>query len=147
MSMLRVRLCLLLAVLMSACVGISAHAAAPQPRPAGVTSPSQIDIPFRDARDAGANSVRFSAAQFTGNAPTVALFGTTKATWGKVKSALQQSAFDGYPVAGVILGPSDAPPALEVYAKGIYVTNPINLETISQAQITKLIEDVWREYY
>ena len=118
-----------------------------QTRPAGVTSPSQINIPVSDARNIGPNSVRFSAAQFTTTAPTVVIFGSNKQSWAKVKNALQQSAFDGYPVDGIFIGPTTEAPSMEVYAKGHYVTNPINLDTISQSEITKLIRDVWKEYY
>jgi hypothetical protein len=127
-------------------VALMPGAAGAQTRPAGVTSPSQIKFPVSDARNIGPNSVRFSAAQFTTTAPTVVMFGANKQSWAKVNAAVQQAIFDGYPVDGLFVGPTNEPASLEIYAKGHHVTNPINLNTISQADITKLIRDVWREY-
>jgi hypothetical protein len=110
-------------------------------------SASEIDIPLSDARNIGPNSVRFSAAQFTDRSPTIVLFGATTASWHKVRAAAQQAVFEGYPVRMIFIGPTDAPRALEVYARGHHVTNPIDPETISEAEITRVLRDVSREYY
>ena len=115
-----------------------------QVRPARV---ADVSIPLSDARNIGANSVRFSAAQFTRTAPAVVIFGVTPANWPKLKSAIQQAVFEGYKVEAVFIGPAGTTPAIEIYAKGHHVTNPINADTISGAELTQLIRDVWREYY
>jgi len=108
---------------------------------------SDIRVPLRDARDAGAESVRFSAAQLTKTAPTVALFGATTPDWHKARAAIQQAIFEGVPVSGVLIGPTSEPSSLEVYALGQLVSNPINLSKVSQSEITRLLRDVWHEYY
>ncbi len=113
-------------------------------RPASV---SEISIPLSDARNIGANSVRFSAAQFTREAPTVVLFGADTESWHRIRSGLRQAVAEGYPVAGIFIGPIDESPTMEVYAKGHHVTNPIDPRTISEAEVTKLIRDVVMEYY
>lgn len=110
-------------------------------------SAANINIPLSDARNIGPNSVRFSAAQTSRNAPTVVLFGATTPNWHKARAGLQQAAAQGYRVSGVIMGPTNQPPSLEIYAKGQHVTKPINLNEISQAEIARLLRDVWREYY
>ncbi len=115
-----------------------------QTRPASV---SEVNIPLRDARTAGANSVRFAAAQNTNAAPVVAIFGVTKANWPKLLAAMQRAVADGFPVEGVIIGPDSAGPALEIYVKGHHVTRPINPNAISGPELTKLIRDIHREHY
>ena len=112
-------------------------------------SATSAESSFRvsDARNVGANSVRFSAAQVSGDAPVVVLFGATTPNWHKTRAALRQVVAEGYPIAGVIMGPTDQPSTLEVYAKGHHVTNPIDLNQISQAEITRLVRDVSREYF
>lgn len=114
---------------------------------ARITSPSQVSVPLSDARNIEPNSVRFSAAQFTNDSPTVVLFGMNRRSWPKIRAAIQQAVFEGYPVSGVFMGPTSEAPALEIYAKGHHVTNPINPDQISQADLTKLLRDVSREYY
>ena len=111
------------------------------------TSAQDVDIPLSDARKIGPNSVRFSAAQFTRKAPTVVLFGATTASWHKARAAIQQAVFEGYPVSIVFMGSTGETPSLEIYAKGLIVTKPINLDEISQSEITRLMRDVWKEYY
>jgi hypothetical protein len=108
---------------------------------------SDIRVPLSDARNVGSESVRFSAAQLTKTAPVVALFGATTPDWHKARAAIQQAIFEGCPVSGVIMGPTDAPSSLEVYALGQLVSNPINLSQVSQSEITRLLRDVWHEYY
>lgn len=115
-----------------------------QTRPA---SASEINIPLRDARNAGPNSVRFAAAQFTKDAPTILIFGVTKANWPKLRAAMQQAVFQGYPIEGVLIGPDDAGPALEIYAKGVNVTRPINPNTISGPELTRLIRQIHQQHY
>lgn len=110
-------------------------------------SPAEARIPVSDARNIGANSVRFSAAQFTDEAPTVVLFGGDKGNWPKIRSALRLAVFEGYSIRAIFVGPADEPPALEVYAKGHHVTNPIDPNEISEAELAELIRDVVREYY
>ena len=118
-------------------------------RPAAVrpASPAQVDFKLSDARNIEPNSVRFSAAQFTRESLTVVLFGASDASWEKLKTAVQRSIFAGYPVRMVFIGPSNEPRAIEVYAKGHHVTNPIDPETISVTELTALLRDVSREYY
>ena len=111
------------------------------------SSPSEVDFKLSDARNIGANSVRFSAAQFTRESLTVVLFGATENSLGKLRKAVQQAIYEGYPVRLVFIGPVDEPRALEVYAKGHHVTNPIDPETISTTELTELLRDVTREYY
>jgi hypothetical protein len=124
-------------------MAITPVAIAAQTRP---SSPSQVDFPFSDARKIGPNSVRFSAAQLT-KAPAVVLFGATTETWHKARAAIQQAIFEGVSVSGVFMGPTTEAPSMEVYAQGHHVSNPIDLRQISQAEITRLLRDVWREYY
>ncbi|MCF8467275.1 MAG: hypothetical protein K9G33_07715 [Sneathiella sp.] len=111
------------------------------------SSPSDVRIPLSDARDIEPNSVRFSAAQFTKEAPTVVLFGGNKTNWPKIRAALRQAVFEGYTVKAIFLGPANAPPSLEIYAKGHHVTNRINPNEITEGELTKLVRDVVREYY
>lgn len=110
-------------------------------------SPADVRIPLSDAREIEPNSVRFSAAQFTKEAPTIVLFGGNKTNWPKIRAALRQAVFEGYAVKAIFLGPVDAPPSLEIYAKGHHVTNPIDPNEITQAELTKLVRDVVQEYY
>ncbi len=110
-------------------------------------SASEVRIPLSDARNIGENSVRFSAAQFTDEAPTVVLFGGNETNWPKIRTALRQAVFEGYPIKAIFLGPVDAQPSLEIYAKGHHVTNPINPDMITETELTKLVRDVIREYY
>lgn len=114
---------------------------------ARITSPSQVRVPLSDARNIGPNSVRFSAAQFTDNAPTVVIFGLTGRNWPRLNAAIQQAVFEGYKVEGIFIGPANEPASLEIYAKGHHVTRPINPNEITQSDLTKLIRDVVREYY
>lgn len=123
---------------------VTTSVSAQQSRP---SSPSEVNIPLSDARKIGPNSVRFSAAQFTDDSPVVVLFGATEQSWSMVRTAVQQSVFDGYPVRMVFIGPTSEPPSIEIYAKGHHVTNPINPNLISAAGLTKLLRDVSREYY
>lgn len=124
-------------------------AALPSTAPAQTraASAADINVPLSDARKAGPNSVRFSAAQFTKTAPVIVIFGVTKANWPKLRAAIQQAVFEGYAVEGIFVGPDDTVPALEIYAKGHHVTNPINPNTISGPELTRVIRDVVREYY
>lgn len=116
-----------------------------QTRPA---SAADVLVPLSDARNIGPNSVRFSAAQFTKNAPVIVIFGVTKANWPKLNAAIQQAVFEGYPVDSIFIGPQDAPPALEIYAKGHHVTTEgISPDRITGPMLTTLIKDVHRRYY
>lgn len=114
-----------------------------------VASPgqSQTSFPLSDARNVGPESVRFSAAQFANRAPVVVVFGASTPNWRKARAGIQQAISEGYGVGGVFIGPTDQPPSLEIYAHGQLVTNPINLDRISQAEIAALIRAVWREHY
>lgn len=110
-------------------------------------TPSDIRIPVSDARNVGPKSVRFAAALATTDSPAIVLLGGNKKVWPKIVAAAQQATFDGYPVAGIFVGPPDAKPALEIYATAHHVTYPIDPNTISQAELAKLLRDVSREYY
>ncbi|MEQ6335441.1 hypothetical protein [Sphingobium sp. MK2] len=134
-----------------AAIGILALTAMPskllvaqQARPAAATIG---DFAVSDAQKIGANSVRFSAAQMSRTAPVVVLFGASTPSWHKARAGLRQAVSQGYKISGVIMGPVDQPASMEIYAKGHHVTNPINLNEISQAEITRLVRDVCREYY
>lgn len=115
-----------------------------QSRPA---SAADINVPLSDARKIEPDSVRFSATQFTRTAPTVVIFGVSKANWPLLRAAIQQAVFEGYPVDSIFIGPQNAAPSLEIYAKGVKVTNPINPNAISAPELTRLIGAIVREYY
>jgi len=110
-------------------------------------TPAPNHYVVKDARDIEPNAVRFAAAQISGDHQAIALLGGTKATWPTIKGGIEDAEARGCRVTGIIVGPSSAAPALEVYAKGIYVTNDINPNTISRADLAKLICDVQREYF
>lgn len=107
----------------------------------------QVSVPLRDARDAGPNSVRFAAAQFTQTAPSIALLGVQRESWPRIRDAIQEAKANGYPVSLIVMGPTDASPALEIYAKGTLVTRPIDPNEITGPRLTTLIRDVHREMY
>ena len=111
------------------------------------TSASEVKIPLRDSRNIGPNSVRFSAGQFSKDAPTVVLFGMKPNRWPVVKGAIKQAVFEGYKVNGVFMGSTDAPASLEIYADGQHVSRAINPNTISAPILTQLIKDVVRKFY
>lgn len=135
--------------LFCALLAASAPAMAQQQQAAATrpASPADTHIPLSDARKIGANSVRFSAAQFTRESLTVVLFGATDASWKKLKAATQQAVYEGYPIRMVFIGPVKEARSIEVYAKGHHVTNPIDPETVSKAELVKLFKDVTQEYY
>ena len=122
-------------------------AATAMPATAQPASNSQVNISISDARKIGPKSVRFSAAQLSRHAPTVILFGATTPSWHKARAAMQEAVAQGYQINCVFMGPTSEPPSLEIYAKGHHVTNPIDLNEISGPEITRLVRDVWREYY
>jgi ABC-type sugar transport system substrate-binding protein len=135
------RACLSAALLASALLASPSFA---QTRPA---SAADIDIPLSDARDIEPNAVRFGAQQHSGAAPAIVIFGVTKANWPKLRAAIQQAVFEGYPVAGIFIGPA-SPSALEIYAKGQHVSvDGIDPNTITGPELTRLIRDVSRQYY
>ncbi|MCJ2186237.1 hypothetical protein [Novosphingobium beihaiensis] len=107
----------------------------------------QASIPVSDARDIGPNSVRFAAAQFSNDAPTIVLLGLRSERWPVVRKAIQDAADNGARVDGIHIGPIDAEPALEIYAKGQLVTRPINPNTIGRIELTRLIQDIVGEFY
>lgn len=117
---------------------------AQQAQPAAAAA---ADFAVSDARKIGSSSVRFSAAQMSRAAPVVVLFGATTPNWHKARAGLRQAVSQGYKISGVIMGPVNQPASMEIYAKGHHVTKPINLNEISQAEITRLVRDVSREYY
>lgn len=107
----------------------------------------QASIPVSDAREIGPNSVRFAAAQFSNDAPTIVLLGLRSDRWPVVRGAIQDAHDSGARVDGIHIGPTDAAPALEIYANGQLVTRPINPNTIEGAALTRLIRDIVREFY
>ncbi|MDQ0465569.1 hypothetical protein QO010_003358 [Caulobacter ginsengisoli] len=125
----------------------AALAVAPAAAHAQVTPISQIDFPMSDARSIGPNSVRFGAAQGTERQPNIALFGVTKERWPEIRTGIQQSIANGFPPRVVFMGPTDAPPSLEIYAKGILVTRPIDPNTMPAPRLTALIKNVYAEMY
>lgn len=110
-------------------------------------SVKDVRIPFRDARNNGPNSTRFAAGQFSQKAPTIVLFGMSRERWPLVRDAIKQAAFNGFPVNGVFMGSTDQPPSLEIFADGQHVTRSINPNTIEGPVLTRLIEDIVREFY
>lgn len=101
----------------------------------------------KDMRTIEPNSVRFAAAQGTGEMPNVALFGGTPEVWQKVKGAVTQSEAQGYPVRAVFIGPPSAAPGLEIFAKGLLVSKPISPAAISQERLIALLRDIHHEFY
>lgn len=79
---------------------------------------SQINVPMSDARNIGERSVRVVAAQETDRAMNIALFGVERDAWPRLRGAIQQGVANGCAVRAVFMGPTDAEPALEIYAKG-----------------------------
>ncbi|MCP1469870.1 hypothetical protein J3E64_001552 [Sphingobium sp. OAS761] len=124
----------------------AADAQQPNAQPVAVST-TNVNFPMRDARNAGENSVRFATAQVTKAAPAIALLGVQRESWPRIRGAIQQAIADGYPVGIVVMGPTDAEPALEIYAKGVLVTNPINPNTYPPEKLTQLIRDVNAEMY
>lgn len=112
----------------------------PQAKPTG-------HFVVKNLRDIGANSVRFAAIQGATYSPTVVLLGGNKGIWPKIRNAVRDAESRGFPVRAILIGPTDAPPALEVYALGHHVTHPINPYEITQAELADLLRDVSREYY
>lgn len=126
----------------------STPAYAQQARPAAATATSQIDFPFSDARNVAPDMVRIVARKETEQHPTLVLFGVRREAWPELRSAIQQSSADGYPLRAVFMGPTDAPPSLEIYSKGTLVTKPtepINPNTFSRDDLVKLIKDVYKD--
>lgn len=119
----------------------------PVPTMAQDAAKGKIALPLSDAREIGPNSVRFSAAQLSRKGPVIVLFGATTPNWHKARAALQQAVAQGYRINGIIMGPTDEPPSMEIYAKGHHVTKAIDLNQISGPEITRLVRDVCREYY
>jgi hypothetical protein len=102
----------------------------------------------KDVRDIEPNSVRFAAGQISDKSQAVVIFGGTKESWPTIKSAVQKAEQQGCPVVAILVGPVNLPPALEIYALAHDVTvDGINPNTISQAALTKLICDIYKEYY
>lgn len=107
----------------------------------------QVSVPLVDRRDNGENSVRFQAAQFTRTAPTVVLLGIQRENWPRIRDAIQTAVAQGYKVEGIFMGPTDAQPALEIYAHGTLATNPINPNSIEGPRLTAIIQRISREQY
>ena len=101
----------------------------------------------KNMRDIEPNSVRFAAIQGASERPIVVLLGGSKDIWPKIRDATRDAEAQGYPVRAIIIGPADADPSLEIYARNHHVTNPINPYTITRAELTELLRDVSREYY
>ena len=101
----------------------------------------------KDMRNVGPSSVRFIAAQGTEDLPNLLLVGGSKEIWPKVREAVLESEAMGYPVRAILVGPQGESPALEIYAKGWKVTNPINPNEINQNILVQLIQNVHHEYY
>lgn len=110
-------------------------------------SVDEVKVPISDVRHIGSATVRAAATQFTKDAPTIALFGMEAERWPVIRLAIQQAAYEGYKVDGIHIGSTDAPPSLEIYAKGLHVTRPINPNSISASVLTQLIRDVVKEFY
>lgn len=110
-------------------------------------APPTSHFVVKDSRDIEENSVRFAAAQIGADHQAVVLLGGDKAVWPKIKGGVEDAEAKGCRVVAILVGPVNARPALEIYAKGVYVTNPINPYTITQAALTNLICDVDRKYY
>ena len=75
------------------------------------------------------------------------LLGLRSEHWPAVRNAIQSAANNGARVNGIHIGPTEVEPALEIYAKGQLVTRPINPNAIGRAALTRLIEDIVREFY
>ncbi|QIG79454.1 hypothetical protein [Stakelama tenebrarum] len=117
------------------------------PNGAAAQDSEALQFVVKDVRGAGANSVRFAAAQGTQERPNLVLLGGNPEVWPTIRQAVIQSERNGYPVRAILVGPMDAAPSLEIYAKGHHVTNPIDPFEITQAELVTLIRDIHREYY
>jgi len=80
----------------------------------GVAAPATTHFVVKDARDIEPNAVRFAAAQISGDHQAIALLGGTKTTWPTIKGGIEDAEARGCRVTGIIVGPSNAVPALEV---------------------------------
>lgn len=112
---------------------------------AGERQPAHFVV--KDSRNIGPNSVRFAAAQGTQEMPNIVLLGGDANVWPRIRSAVQEAEIGGYPVRAILVGPPSASPALEIYAHGHHVTNPIDPYRITKAELVQLLRDIHREYY
>lgn len=111
-------------------------------------SASRVTVPLSDARAIGPNSVRFAAAQGTERQPNIALFGVKKENWPTIRAGIEQSAANGFGPRMVFMGPMDAAPSMEIYAKGGLVDRtPVNPNTLTQARVAGLIRDAYAIAY
>lgn len=108
---------------------------------------SQINIPMSDARNIGERSVRVVAPQETDRAMNIALFGVERDAWPRLRGAIQQGVANGCNVRAVFMGPTNVEPALEIYAKGVLQTNPINPNTVDPRVLTNLMCQITRDEF
>ena len=108
---------------------------------------SQINVPMSDARNIDERMVRVGAAQETDRAINIALFGVEREAWPRLRGAIQQGVANGCPVRAVFMGPTNAEPALEIFAKGGLMTNPINPNTVDPRVLTNLMCDISQEQF
>lgn len=113
-------------------------------KPSFATEPS---FGIRDLRDIEPKAVRFIAAQGTERMPNIALFGGGPDVWPKIKGAAEQATAQGFPIRAILVGPVNVTPALEVYAKGQLVTQPIDPRAIAQDRIVLLLRNTKRDFY
>ena len=102
---------------------------------------------IRDLRNIEPKAVRFIAAQGTERMPNMALFGGGPDVWPKIKGAAEQAAARGFPVRAILVGPVNVTPALEIYAKGQLVTQPIDPRAILQERLVLLLRNTKRDFY
>lgn len=108
---------------------------------------SQIDFPMSDARNIDERAVRFAATQGTERSINIALFGVQREAWPRLRGAIQQGVANGCPVKVVFMGPTTADPALEIFAKGILQTNPIDPNKVDPRVLTNLMCEITREEF
>ncbi|MEJ7926004.1 hypothetical protein WG908_04440 [Sphingobium sp. AN641] len=85
--------------------------------------------------------------QGTKDHPVVLVIGGGQASWPKIVGALQQASFEGAPVRGIVLGPTDGKPQLEIYAQGTLVSKPIDPNTVTKEALTAAVRTIHREMY
>ena len=75
----------------------------------------QIQVPVNDARHVGVEAVKFGAAQASNDQLLLVIYGKNQSLFNQTYEAAQQLIADGYPLRGIIVGPTDHPEQVDVY--------------------------------
>ena len=120
------------------------HAQQAHPQPVAASS---ITTQLVDARKNGPVTVLAEASALSGHAPGIAISGYNETGFNTVRDGVRMAASNGYTVSRLVLGPQNAEPNLTILINGVRVTNPINPNTITSDQLSRLIEELSVEYY